>query len=65
MTILVVDDDEVTLKLLKEVLEKEGYAVQLAQSGEEAVRLYRRNLFPWCSPTSAWSRWTAWPCCAR
>ena len=34
--VLVVDDDEVTRKLLKEVLEKEGYGIQLAESGEEA-----------------------------
>jgi two-component system response regulator AtoC len=46
LTLLVVDDDEVTRKLLKEVLEKEGYGVQLAASGEEAVRLLKRDKFP-------------------
>jgi DNA-binding NtrC family response regulator len=46
LTILVVDDDDVTRKLLKEVLEKEGYATQLADSGEQAVRLIARERFP-------------------
>ncbi len=41
--ILVVDDDEVTRKLLKEVLEREGYAVQLASNGEEAVRMMKET----------------------
>ncbi|MGK5082396.1 sigma-54 dependent transcriptional regulator [Bdellovibrionota bacterium FG-1] len=45
-TMLVVDDDEVTRKLLKEVLEREGYSVQLAASGEEAVRVLRQSGFP-------------------
>ncbi len=44
--ILVVDDDEVTRKLLKEVLEKEGYSIQLAASGEEAVRQIIETHFP-------------------
>jgi two-component system, NtrC family, response regulator AtoC len=41
--ILVVEDDEVTRKLLREVLEKEGYSVQLAASGEDAVRTFRKG----------------------
>src|SRR5690242_13558946 len=44
--VLVVDDDEVMRKLIREVLEKEGYRVQLAASGEEAVRAIRREVFP-------------------
>jgi DNA-binding NtrC family response regulator len=44
--ILVVDDHEVTRKLLLEVLEKQGYVVRLAASGEEAVRLIQRETFP-------------------
>ncbi len=44
--ILVVDDDEVTLRLLKEVLEKEGYEIQLAPSGEEAAQLLKKKAFP-------------------
>jgi CheY-like chemotaxis protein len=34
---LVVDDDPITVNLLKEVLSKEGYDVATALSGEEAV----------------------------
>jgi two-component system response regulator AtoC len=46
MKILVVDDDEVTRKLLQEVLVREGYSVQLAGSGEEAVTKLRQQTFP-------------------
>ncbi len=46
LKILVVDDDDVTRNLLKEVLEKEGYQVQLAASGEEAVVWIRKANFP-------------------
>jgi DNA-binding NtrC family response regulator len=46
MNILVVDDHEVTRQLLKEVLEKSGYSVWLAASGEDAVKLYRQQKFP-------------------
>ncbi|NWF91533.1 MAG: sigma-54-dependent Fis family transcriptional regulator [Syntrophaceae bacterium] len=35
--LLVVDDDPVTLNLLKEVLAKEGYRVEAALGGEEAI----------------------------
>jgi len=35
--LLVVDDDPVTIDLLKEVLSKEGYEVSTALSGEEAI----------------------------
>jgi DNA-binding NtrC family response regulator len=35
--LLVVDDDPVTLNLLKEVLSKEGYEVETALGGEEAI----------------------------
>jgi DNA-binding NtrC family response regulator len=35
--LLVVDDDPVTIDLLKEVLSKEGYQVSTALSGEEAI----------------------------
>lgn len=45
-SILVVDDDEVARKLLKEILERDGYAVQLASSGEEAVALSATTFFP-------------------
>ena len=35
--VLVVDDDPVTLTLLNEVLSKEGYGVDTALGGEEAI----------------------------
>ncbi len=44
--VLIVDDDEVTRNLLKEVLQREGYPVQLAGSGEEAVRLIKKFRYP-------------------
>lgn len=44
--ILVVDDDEVARQLLKEILEREGYSVQLARSGEEAVALSKESFYP-------------------
>ncbi len=44
--ILVVDDDEVTRKLIQEILVRQGFAVRLAASGEDAVREYRKEKFP-------------------
>ncbi len=43
--LLVVDDDPVTVDLLKEVLSKEGFKVSTALSGEQAVALGLDNLF--------------------
>jgi len=43
--LLVVDDDPVTIDLLKEVLSKEGYEVSTALSGEEAITRGMDNLF--------------------
>ena len=43
--LLVVDDDPVTLDLLKEVLSKEGYEVTTALSGEEAIAQGMDNFF--------------------
>ena len=43
--LLVVDDDPVTINLLKEVLSKEGYDVKTALSGEEAIVCGMDNLF--------------------
>jgi len=43
--LLVVDDDPVTLDLLKEVLSKEGYKVETALGGEEAITKGMDTLF--------------------
>jgi two-component system, NtrC family, response regulator AtoC len=43
--LLVVDDDPVTVDLLKEVLSQEGYEVFTALSGEEAIAQGKDNLF--------------------
>lgn len=44
--ILVVDDDPVSRDLLEEVLKKEGYAVRLADSGEQALAMLEGEDFP-------------------
>lgn len=44
--ILVVDDDDVTCQLLKEILSKEGYQVETEGSGESAIDTIRNKLFP-------------------
>lgn len=44
--ILVVDDDEVTRHLLREVLEREGFRITLAESGEQATTLIQKRTFP-------------------
>jgi len=44
--VLVVDDDEVTRRLLAEILQKEGYSVQMAESGESALECLRKQCFP-------------------
>ena len=43
--LLVVDDDPVTIELLREVLSKEGYQVSTSLSGEEAITRGMDNLF--------------------
>lgn len=43
--LLIVDDDQITLDLLREVLTKEGYKVYTALSGEEAIALGMDHLF--------------------
>lgn len=40
MKVLVVDDDASIRRLYKEELEEEGYEVFLAESGEEALRIF-------------------------
>ena len=43
--LLVVDDDPVTLGLLKEVLSKEGHGVTVALGGEEAIARGKEGIF--------------------
>ncbi len=43
--VLLVDDDEVIRKVLKEIIEPEGYAVTMAADGEEALAKFREQYF--------------------
>jgi len=43
--ILVVDDEESIRKVLKEILEDEGFEVEVADTGEEALTLVERRFF--------------------
>ena len=45
MRVLVVDDDEITLELLKYTLEQSGYEVHCARDGREAVAMLRTGRF--------------------
>jgi two-component system, OmpR family, response regulator len=45
LTILVVDDDPVTLNLLQKRLVKENYEIELAQDGVQAVRLLQKKRY--------------------
>lgn len=44
--ILLVDDDHVTLELLREVFEKDEYLVTMANSAERALEILREEKFP-------------------
>jgi len=60
--LLVVDDDPVTVDLLKEVLTKEGYEVATALSGEEAIARGWKILSTLSSQICAWgSGWDGGP----
>jgi CheY-like chemotaxis protein len=41
-TILIVEDNELNLKLLNDILEYHGYSILAARVGEEAIQLARR-----------------------
>ena len=45
LSILVVDDDENIRLVLNKALEKEGYRVSTAKSGEEALSILQRSFF--------------------
>ena len=51
-SILVVDDDQSLASTLKDFLTREGYAVEVALSGAEALAIQARI------PTSRWRWWT-------
>lgn len=42
-TVLIVDDEEVILDIVKNIMEKWGYTVLLANNGKEAVRVYQKS----------------------
>jgi len=44
-TILVVDDDKRILESLKVILESEGYVVETAETGEEAIKRNKNGFF--------------------
>jgi DNA-binding NtrC family response regulator len=44
-TILVVDDDKQILESLKTILESEGYTVETAETGEEAIKRNKTDFF--------------------
>jgi DNA-binding NtrC family response regulator len=44
-SILVVDDDQVILQSLKEVLRREGYNVDTADTGQEAIEKSKANFY--------------------
>ena len=46
MKILVVDDDQVSLNMLQEFLEKNHFEVYLAQNAEQAMQEVRANQIP-------------------
>jgi len=43
--ILVVEDDQTVKKTFKEILEKEGYTVETAENGEEAIEKSNINIY--------------------
>ena len=45
LSVLVVDDDENIRLVLNKALEKEGYRVSTAKSGEEALSILQRSFF--------------------
>ncbi len=43
--ILIADDDQDVLQVVKAILEHEGYRVRTARDGEQAFKLVRKNVF--------------------
>jgi len=45
--ILIVDDESISQMLLGSLFQSLGYEVTLAKNGEEALRIFERNFFPY------------------
>lgn len=45
-TILIVEDDEAILSIVKEMLEDEGYLIQTASNGHEALKVLQKEGIP-------------------
>ena len=45
LRVLVVDDDFTMRRTLRQILERDGYQVEVARNGSEAIRLYREAPF--------------------
>jgi CheY-like chemotaxis protein len=43
--ILIIDDEESALDLLRRILEKEGHEVAAARNGQEGIEIFRRQQF--------------------
>jgi len=41
--ILIIDDEDLTIHLLKTILEEEGYEVEVAHDGESGMRAFRKR----------------------
>jgi CheY-like chemotaxis protein len=52
--LLVVDDEESLRITTAAIFEKEGYIVDTASSGDEAIELLGNKTTTWCSPTCTW-----------
>ncbi len=44
--LLIVDDDEMILRMLTEILEEEGFSIDTASSGEDALAILERKRYP-------------------
>jgi len=60
--ILVIDDEESTLAMLRLLLAAEGYTVLTAKSGEAGLELFREQSPPLSSPTFACLAWMGSTC---
>ena len=59
-TLLVVEDDQLNLKLVTMILVREGYRVIGAETAETGLSLAHTETRPWSSWISSSRAWTAW-----